>query len=159
MEGKALILVGLAILLIAAGLALGAALILWEHRTGKELSGAIPALAGIGSLGAVVGGLVLLLVFSLSGSTFCSHLEVTWKRSGEYVSQRAINSMYQELWLDKQSGDILARGPGGADADRAYEAVSALAKDLAGDADGLSEADRDRVEEYAASFLRSSACD
>jgi hypothetical protein len=89
-------------------------------------------------------------------SSTCEHLEITWKHSGDYVSQRAINSTEAtDLWLDEKTGSKLVVGSDDAKAQRAYDKTIAFAQDLA----PLSEADRKRVERYAEKLLRSSGCD
>jgi hypothetical protein len=86
----------------------------------------------------------------------CEHLSITWKNSGDYVSQRSINSTEKtDLWLDEDTGSKLVVGSAEADAQRAYTDVIAFAQDLA----PLSEADRKKVERYAGKLLRSSGCD
>ena len=121
-----------------------------SERSRNFVQGALALLILAPFLGLMIGGCIWLI------SSECKHLEITWKRSGEYVSQRAINSTATtDLWLDEHTGSILVVGSAEAKAQRAYHKVADYAQRLA----PLTEADRKRVEHQAAKLLASSGCD
>lgn len=148
------------LILIIGGLLLVAVLIAvavlgrsWADRHERMFN----TLAVLGLVGFVAAGFGTLGVLS---EAECRHVNVVWIESGtEYVSQRSLDTTdNEEIWLDETTGELLVRGSSDPEAVEAFEQVVAFAQELSGGV-GLTDSGRDRVDEYAEQFLRSSGCD